>query len=180
MTCEHSENKSISMSNNKSPPSSPFHPLRCIPTEEAINTSIITSACHDSVSADYVYIFLDSYSCNNGIVEQLHDALVSASISDHCKQVLQTYYCNYVYPGCNPNATNEPIGICQENCYDYLFESACGLGFEFLANLGVTSGMFSFPLQCENTARFVLDSGLNVSAVDSDELCNDISGTKLV
>lgn len=162
-----------------------FPQCRCIPLEEATNASIVTKACHDSLPlGGFVYVFLNSYSCINDITEQLHDALISTAVSPRCEQVLVTYYCNYIYPGCNPNITNQPIGICHENCNEYLLDIACSIEFNFLENLGETTGMFSFPRQCENTLRFVLDSGLNVSMSDDDdhddddddESCKDISG----
>jgi hypothetical protein len=153
--------------------------ISCISVEEAINSSIVTPACFDSLYAtQYVYVFLNSYACVNDVTEQLHDALVSTDTSPKCMQVLQTYYCNYIYPGCNPNGTNEPYGICKENCIEYLFGNSCKLEFSFLETFGMTSGLFSFPVQCDNTLRFVVESGLSVTTNDED-MCIDISGNDL-
>ena len=151
---------------------------RCIPVEEAINASIVTPACHDALTPfDSVYVFLDGHSCINIVTEQLHDALISSAVSPMCVQVLTSYFCNYIYPGCNPNATvNQPFGICEENCLEYVLGMLCTTEFNSLRNLGMTTGMFRFPLQCENTLQFVVDSGLNVSNSD-EESCKDISGT---
>lgn len=144
--------------------------------EEAINSSIISPACHDAVSSEFIYTFLSSYSCIYEINEQLHTGLMAAQTSAFCERALISYYCNYVYPGCNPNNTQQPIGICKDSCSDYLF-GTCASQFVFTESLGMTSDRFSFPVQCDNTLRFLLDSGLNVTG--NEENCNDISGTLL-
>ena len=142
-------------------------------SEEAINTSTITLACHDFIASDYIFTFLDDYSCINGVIEQLNDALSIASITDICRQALPTYFCNYIYPGCSLDNPQEPIGICQTKCMTYLFE-VCPVDFEFLENLGVSTGQFRFPFQCNNTLQYLVDSGLKV--MQDDQECTDISG----
>ncbi len=153
---------------------------RCIPTDEAINTSLIHTGCHDFIADSYVYMFLSDYSCLNDILERLHVAFQSSTVSEVCNQTIRGYFCNYVYPSCEPASTNgssRPLGICQEDCLMYLLGENCKNEIAFLSNLGDSTGEFSFPLQCENTLMFLLDLGLEFDTTqEQSDDCVDLSG----
>ena len=150
--------------------------FRCLLREEAINDSIIHPVCHDAIPSDYVFIFLSSYVClNDIIIDQLYDALRSATNTDeYCRNVLIKYYCNYVYPSCDNQG--RPAGICRESCQTFL--PRCDSEFIFLHNIGMTTGLFSFSLECEETLQFVADSGLDVTKISVSDECVNISGNE--
>lgn len=134
----------------------------------------------------YIYLFLEDYACLYEILDDLHVALISTSVSELCNAILRGYFCNYVFPGCVPgndtnnstsNATgfnHQPIGICQEDCMTYLLGENCRAEIDFLANLGIQTGEFNFPLQCDNTLTFLEDSGLSINS--SQEHCFGLEG----
>ena len=120
-------------------------------------------------------MFLKDYSCLNDLLQDLHDALrASPMIEPICNETLTGYFCNYVYPGCDPESEiNLPIGICQGDCIKYVLGEQCKFQIDFLAGLGMTTGDFNFPVQCDNTLLFVEDSGLSVNA--SEDNCTSLS-----
>lgn len=147
----------------------------------AINQSIIHPGCSDWVAKPYIYLFLEDYGCLYDILDRLHIALISTKVNELCNATLRGYFCNYVFPGCDPgnstdNSTSDhqPIGICHEDCEKYLLGENCRNEIDFLANLGTSTGEFNFPIQCSNTLNFVADSGLSVNA--SKEQCTHLNG----
>ena len=127
-----------------------------------------------------MYQFLSDYSCLNSVLQTLNLAFTSALVSERCDQIIRGYFCNYVYPSCEPAQTNDtivqPWGICQDNCVTYLLGGECRTQFASLANIGNAFGVFRFPLQCDNTLLFLSDLGLEAPLQQQNDSCVDISG----
>lgn len=151
-----------------------FSVSRCVYTQTAINTSIVHVGCSDWVPKPFIYTFLRNYSCLNDQVEKLHNTLAISSVSELCNRTLRTYFCNYIYPGCNPNDSHQPIGICPDDCSKFLFGKTCTDEINALVTIVTVSSMFRFPKQCDNTLLFVTDGGLNVTQYE--DRCLNLSG----
>ena len=152
---------------------------RCVPTEEAIDSSLVHTGCQDFIADPYVYMFLSDYSCLNDILQRLHVAFLTSGVTTFCNQTVRGYFCNYVYPSCEPsdvsNNVSRPLGICQEDCFTYLLGENCQAEINFLSILGESTGEFSFPLQCNNTLQFLTDLGSDLDTQEEDT-CVDLSG----
>ena len=139
----------------------PLH-LRCISREEAINSSVIHPGCRDWLADSHVYLYLEDNGCLYDILESLHLAFISTRVSALCNETLRGYFCNYVYPGCDPAHPHKPVGICREDCMTHLLGESCDGEVDFLVNVAEASEEFEFPKQCNNTLAFLEHAGLSV------------------
>ena len=107
-----------------------------------------------------------------------------SAVNTFCNEVVRGYFCNYVYPGCEPGDgdfanISIPVGVCEENCIEYFLGERCSSEFGTLSLLGEATMEFRIPLQCEDRLLFVSDQGLDDFPVNNDT-CLNISSKELV
>ena len=116
-------------------------------------------------------------------LEQLNTLLEvtdESVISEECKDVIRTFTCAYVYPGCNP-VNGLPEGLCEDQCIDYIFNGGCSESFIYVVTLALEADNEQvFPIrtfECDNPLQFVLtrDSSFINSSHDIDN-CIKLSG----
>lgn len=106
-----------------------------------------------------------------GTVERLVTYIHMQSESGYCDELVISYMCNYVYPGCNA-AQEVPVGICSNECYKLAAGGKCSVTFQELESAATLLNMFRIDSDCENT--FLGGHNLNFTTNSTD--CFHISG----
>lgn len=135
---------------------------RCVSTESAINSSLISEACAPALKSEYTMILPLDYTSLDDDLRFLDNAVMAANVGSFCDQAARGYLCNYIFIPCDSN-TSEPIGICEEDCRHFFFErNSCNNVFSFLFGLSSESGV-TVPRQCNDTLLLLEMTGVNVT-----------------
>lgn len=101
-------------------------------------------------------------------LQRLSSYIQMQSVSQHCKEVVMSYVCNYVYPGC---AEGVPVGICREECIQFVAHGKCMDIFERLEVAAIFVDTFYIDTQCMDHNNY----GFNYTTDPIN--CFNISGT---
>ena len=127
----------------------------CISQSEATDQSLIFSICLDYIPAViFKYGTSTDYEKLKNDLFLLNQALAASAASPFCRDLVRSYTCNYVYPGCNED-TGMPRGICRGECERYVLTDVCRSEFETLVRATSQEGTFTFTRQCNNTLMLV-------------------------
>ena len=142
----------------------------------AKENSLIFNTCINYIPAEkqFIYDYGLDYSKLSGDLSLLDATLRTSVASRFCRDLLRSYTCNYVYPGCN-NQTGLPQGICQEECKRYVLSDVCKVPFNSLARVTAVNGMIIFTRQCNNTLLLLQEFGINRENFDHCD-CINITG----
>ena len=91
---------------------------RCISYQEALDGSVFRE-CASFFPEDKCHFFNYGVDFNylEATLQILLNVLRIQASSNYCKDVVLSYVCNYVYPGCN-TSLETPVGICREECLE--------------------------------------------------------------
>ena len=85
-------------------------------------------------------------------LQRLSNYVQMLSISKYCEEVVISYMCNYVYPGCN-TSREVPVGICTEECSKFVTQGECMETFEKLESATTLVDMFHIDITCQNGSQ---------------------------
>ena len=76
-----------------------------------------------------------------------------------CKDVVKAILCAYIYPDCNPS-TRLPVGICSDECYEYVYDGICRESFAHVPRKSEDSQkidtFLDSPLDCNDSLSYIV------------------------
>ncbi len=145
---------------------------RCVNYQEAVNT-LLYSECVPFISGEKCNFF--DYGTNfvelQDTLQRFSNYVQMQAVSNYCEEVVMSYVCNYVYPGCD-DSQEVPVGICREECVQFVARGECMDIFERLESAATLVETFHIDTQCMSLNRY----GFNHTADPLE--CFNISGMR--